>query len=265
MVSNNSYDISKQNSIPLSLEQVDKALSENQPTGIASNKLVSELMFYITPIVGLLAFVGILFYGILPTYMKMSEKISVIDSLKSEIVVLDERIRKLEIIESNINELDNVINKINEIVPEGDTQVARFAENIEITSYNTENLLSSLSTGELVLASERDVESKLKINKIPTSFSIMSNGIDGIDGIRSFFTELYKGRDFFIVEKMDLTLSQGGTVSWQGEISLTKYQFNFEKGYTKQDVYGNITENDQPEKVVVDFLKSKFVDIIISL
>jgi hypothetical protein len=86
--------------------------------------------------------------------------------------------------------------------------------------------------GEKVMA-----QTSLPLRQVPISFTTEGRFNDN----RNLFNELYQGKDFFIVEKMDvnsnidLLLSQVDL--WHGDIQLSKYQFVPGKDFIPEQAY----------------------------
>lgn len=249
------------------MNNIDNALKGDVPSDIMSNKLLDEILFFITPIISFLAFVLILVFGIIPNISGISEKTQKIDSLKAEDMQLANRITNLEKMKNDINELQTVIERIDVIVPEGNTEIVKFSQrirnaigiNMQIFANEISEpkiAMNDIKIGETTLAlSGGTAATGLKINQVPTEFTMMG----GFKRFRQFFTNLYDGSDFFVVEKMQLSYSASDR-SWNGSISLVKYQFNKDATFDAKTVYGSISEDTQPNAKVITFLQSKFID-----
>jgi hypothetical protein len=249
------------------MSNIDIALKGDVPSDIMSNKLLDEILFFITPIISFLAFVLIIIFGIIPNISGITEKTQKIDTLKAEDTQLANRITNLEKMKNDISGLRTVIERIDIIVPEGNTEIVKFSQRIRnAIGINMQNFandaaepkisMNEIKIGETTLAlSGTNVASGLKINQVPTEFTM----IGGFKRFRQFFTNLYDGSDFFVVEKMQLSYSASDR-SWNGAISLVKYQFNKDATFDAKAVYGSISEDTQPNAKVITFLQSKFID-----
>lgn len=249
------------------MKNIDTALKGDVPSDIMSNKLLDEVLFFITPIISFLAFVLILIFGIIPNISGMSEKTQKIDSLKIEDTQLSSRINNLEKMKNDINSLESVIEKIDVIVPEGTTEIVKFSQRIRnAVGINMQSFANDLSEPKIIMNEIKigetslaltgsNANSGLKINQVPTEFTMTG----GFKRFRQFFTNLYDGTDFFVVEKMQLSYNSSDR-SWNGAISLVKYQFNKDTTFDAKTVYGSISEDTQPNAKVISFLKTKFID-----
>jgi hypothetical protein len=133
--------------------------------------------------------------------------------------------------------------------------------------------LGNLDTGEAVLATTENTastatnpgtapstdtnttDSQLNVSQIPTNFTMSGRFAD----FRNFFKTLYTGKDFFVVEKMNLSLTDAQD-TWSGTVSLVKYQFTTSENFDPTAVYGKVSENSQPNSQVVQFLEKKFIN-----
>jgi len=248
------------------MSNIDSALKEAPPSDIMSNKLMNEILYYITPIISLVAFLLVIIFGVIPTFNTLINKLGTIEELKAEDTMLKQRITKMEEIKSRVADLQNVIAKINTIVPEGKTEIVKFAQRIrEEVNTNmgrfTFNLdepaitMDNIKTGELTLATSEKTTNGLKVNQVPTEFTITG----GLGRFRQFFSNLYDGDDFFVVEKMALSFDSSSR-KWNGSISLVKYQFNKESSFNAASVYGAVSENSIANQKVINFLTLKFLD-----
>jgi hypothetical protein len=248
------------------MTNIDSALKEAPPEDIMTNKLMDEILYYITPIVSFSAFILIIIFGVIPNVNTMYEKIQAVDALKTEDDTLKTRIVRLEVMRNSVTDLKDVITKIDSIVPEGKTEVVKFSQRVrEAIKLNMDEFASDsdepeikmneIKTGELTLASVNTPTVGLKINQIPTEF----NFTGGLGRFRKFFSNLYDGSDFFVVEKMQLSYNNINR-TWNGQVSLVKYQFNKDATFNAVEVYGSVGESLEPNEKVVNFVKTKFLD-----
>jgi len=252
------------------MSSIDEALKEAPPSDIMTNRVFSEVMYYITPVISILAFILIIALGLIPNAGIMNDNIQQINALKEEEAALKARVVKLNTLRSNIIKMDAIIEKINAIVPEGTTEVVRFAQKIRSAiNVNMERYegdirepplsMEDIQTGETELTTVAVKVTGLKVSQVPTEFGITG----GLQRLRQFFMNLYGGSDFFVVEKMDLVFDQVEK-EWTGDVSLVKYQFNKDPTFDAETIYGAISEDTQPNAKVLAYLESKFVENILN-
>jgi hypothetical protein len=69
---------------------------------------------------------------------------------------------------------------------------------------------------------------------------------------------MYKGVDFFVVEKMQLNIGKTDE-DWSGTVSLVKYQFSPNKAFDELLAFGRSSETLQPNPEVMSYLERKFI------
>lgn len=248
------------------MASIDEALKEPPPEDIMSARLLDDILFYIMPIISFVIFIVIVLYGVIPNATAMSDKINAVNQLKQQDLDIKERIVKLEALKNSLAGVQDVINKLDSIVPEGKTEVVKFSQRVRAaTDLNMERfvnipkekpiVMNDISTGEAELATDSGTVQGLKINQVPTEFTFTG----GFERFRQFFTNLYGGSDFFVVEEMSLSYDPINQI-WNGNISLVKYQFSKDANFIPGEVYGTISEDAQPNAEVVEFIQTKFVE-----
>ena len=249
------------------MSSIDEALKEAPPQDIMTNHILDEILYYITPIISMIAFILIIIFGVIPNATAMSEKIDTVNQLKQQDTDLKTRISKIEVIKNNLTSLNDVITKINTIVPEGKTEVVKFSQriraaiDIDMAKFDGASgekpiVMNDIRTGETELSTTAGaLGAGLKVNQVPTQFSFSG----GFERFRQFFTNLYNGPDFFVVEKMDLNYDVINQI-WNGDVSLVKYQFNTDDTFSPLTVYGSVSEDSLPNQKVVNFIETKFIE-----
>lgn len=231
---------------------------------------IKDLMFYILPIISFLVFLSVILFAVVPNLNMTLADLDELDKLAQEDVRLRTRIKNIQGLEQKKSTYKEIITKIDSIVPVGKTEVVKFTTRISETINDNGLESSDIKTGEeeyirlgdIFKEEEIPVDSKsvLGVRQIPIEFSVKGSFSD----IRNFFEELYKGQDFFVVEKMELSIQQEAVLNeqnvWVGDIVLVKYQFVPPKDFSPELAYGNITEENELDSDVIEFLNKKFVE-----
>lgn len=240
------------------------ALDEIQAKEFNLNEAFREMLFYILPILSFVFFMFIVFSAVIPSIQSMNTKMDEIDKLNTDLTTLNQRIVNIQTLATNNEKIQSTIEKINNIVPTGRTEVVKFGERISNNIAVHSLLNTTLKTGETVLvtndssttSSTTTTElnaSSLPLSEIPTKFDIQGSFSD----IRSFFISLYKGQDFFVVDKMEL--NSAGENRWFGDVSLVKYQFSPSSNFDPVKAYQSVSETSAINPQVVTFLEKKFI------
>lgn len=243
------------------------ALEEIQPKSFNLSESLKEMLFYVLPIFSFGFFLLILFGAILPTIQNITDTNAAVDSLKQQDQALKQRITTINNLSNNNAKTEEILQKINAIIPTGRTEVVKFGERID-ASIAAHSLVSNKRTiGETVLVNSSDQNtatqaqtsdtsaSVLPLSDIPTQFDIQGT----YENIRSFFIDLYKGQDFFVVDNMDLTSTSTGD-DWNGKVSLVKYQFSPSANFDPVKAFLGIDESSPLNQQVLDFLEQKFIN-----
>lgn len=249
------------------MTSIDEALKEAPPQDIMTNHILDEILYYITPIISIIAFILVMIYGVIPSATAMSQKVNDVNTLKQQDSDIKARIVRLDSLKSNLSSSQDILTKLDSIVPEGKTEVVKFSQrirddvNLNMKQFvNDSNdppiIMNDIKTGETQLSTATSAQiAGLTVNQVPTQFTFAG----GLDRFRQFFKNLYNGPDFFVVEKMDLSYDATNQ-AWNGDVSLVKYQFNKDTTFDPLKVYGAISEDTQPDQKVVNFIQTKFVN-----
>lgn len=239
------------------------SLDELSPKQITLSEVIKEISFYLLPIFGFLFFLFVFFFGVLPSIEEMSKKLDDIELLKEEDKNLTQRIQKIRDLRNDSEKNASLINKINYLVPTGRTSVVGFKDRIVLNMNNNGLVFDEIKTGEMELVNNIDISQDIEIesdptylplNQIPTTFNIKGS----YEGIRNFLNNMYlNGEDFFIVDKMELVKTDGD--NWIGEISLAKYQFTLNPLFDPVQAYFVISEDQELNPEVLDFLEKKYI------
>jgi len=242
------------------LSSIDAALQDEVPEDIMSRHLADDIVYYIAPILSMVAFLLIMIFGVIPSTSTMMEKIGQVSDLRTQSNDLNTRISKLDELQTNITGITSTLNKINTLVPEGKTEVVKFSQRISQAAQTVQSdgklttmVINEIKAGESTLTTTGVIIPGLSVSQVPVQFTFTSNRND----FESFFNNLYNGPDFFVVDEMQLSLNSK-TNLWSGEVSLVKYQFDVSSSFNPQTAYGVISENQQPNATVVNFLNSNF-------
>jgi len=254
------------------------ALDELAPKQFKLGDVLKEMLFFSLPVFSFIFFIGILFYAVIPNINDMNARLTEVNKLRQDEADLKVRIAKIRDLQANISSIQQTIDKINVIVPTGRTEVVNFGDRIVQTIVANTLLSDGYTTGESELVGNQNPAPALTVTpaatgqttqtaaadptylplyQLPAIFSVSGK----FDAIRSFFKELYKGNDFFVVDKMELTGSggpQGG--DWRGEISLVKYQFTPNPEFDPVKAYMGISESTPLNEIVMKFLQDKFIN-----
>lgn len=245
------------------------ALDELAPKQVTLNEAFQELIFYVLPILAFLFFLFVLFNGVIPSIQDMNTRLDEIEKLRVEDAALNDRIQKIRALENNINNMQAVIDKIDSLIPTGRTEVVAFGERIIANITDTGLVYDELKTGELEIVSStsyidpaalinmKDDPTYLPLYSLPTTFNVTGP----YESIRTFFINMYKGQDFFVVDEMELT--KNSDTAWSGDISLAKYQFTENPSFDPFKAYFSISEDSPLNQEVIDFLEKKYVDLVI--
>lgn len=226
---------------------------------------LKEVFFYILPIFSFVVFILILFLAIIPNISDLTTKLADIDDLKVQDKALTTRIENINKLNDSAASNQDVIDKINQIVPTGQTEVTKFAGRIMSSITANDLKYSGIASGEEVVVSSGvtvdnngnsiEEDNTLSVRKIPSKFNIKGS----FENIRKFFIQLYKGQDFFVVDSMSLV--SNGDFTWSGEISLAKYQMSESSVFDPIIAYGKISEKAELNDLVVNFIKSQFLNV----
>jgi hypothetical protein len=245
------------------MSSIDEALKEAPPQDIMTNHLLDELLYYITPVISIIAFILIMIYGVIPNASSMSDKVIAVNYLITQDTEIKARIVKLEGIKNDLTNLQTTLSEIDSIVPEGKTEVVKFSQRIrDAINLNMSSVtgpaitMNDIKTGETQLTTATGSQvAGLTINQVPTQFTFSG----GLPRFRQFFKNLYSGQDFFVVDKMNLSYD-ASSQQWYGDVSLVKYQFNVADTFNAAQIYGSVSENTNPNQKVIDFIQTKFVN-----
>lgn len=225
------------------------------------NEVVSEARFHFLPLLSVAFFALIIFVAVIPNVQKIFGTIDEIDSLKNKDKDLNARITRFEELKAQNTQMQAIIDKINVIVPTGNSEVVKFRDRISTTADLNKISLESSKSGETLTIVSQLQTGNFGIIEIPSEFNMGGP----FSGFRNFLNGLYQGTDFFVVNEMALSGVKSTTEDqWQGQLNLVKYQFFTEEGFDPTQVYATISENDNPDQSVIDFLQSKFIDNVIN-
>jgi len=238
----------------LVIEESNK--SKVQKDKVDVNEVLSEARFHFLPLLSIVFFAVIVFSAVVPNINKIFATVDEIDALKVKDKDLNTRIEKFEELRKQNAQMQEIIDKINFIVPTGQSEVVKFRERIAGSA--TTNLvgLESSKSGETLKTVSELESGNFGIIEIPSEFNISG----AFNGFRNFLNSLYQGEDFFVVNKMNLSGVTSQTENrWSGDLNLVKYQFFAEEGFDPNKVYSAVSENDNPNSEVIEFLESRFI------
>lgn len=214
------------------------------------------IKFYAIPILSMIVLMAIVFFAIIPNIKQSSQLFSKINELENENLIVQSRIDNLTAIRSQNNTRQELIDKINELVPTGKSQVVKFRQRINSSGTGNDLEIKDSKAGETINYTIVTIDN-FSLIQIPSQFIVEGK----FKNMRSFLNALYEGQDFFIVNQMGLNLAgvESGEDKWLGEFDLTKYQFFAEDEFNSINVFSNVSESQQPNQQVIDFLEQRFL------
>lgn len=225
------------------------------------SEVMSEARFHFLPLLSVAFFALIIFVAVIPNVQKIFGTIDEIDALKNKDMELNSRITRFEELKQQNIQMQAIIDKINVIVPTGNSEVVKFRDRISTTADINKITLESSKSGETLTIVSQLQSGNFGIIEIPSEFNMSGQFI----GFRNFLNGLYQGSDFFVVNEMALSgIKSTSEDQWQGHINLVKYQFFTEEGFDPTQVYATVSENENPDQSVIDFLQSKFISNVIN-
>lgn len=214
------------------------------------------MKFYALPVASTLFFVVLIAFGALPNIKKTFSYNQQLTELKDQDAQLQKRINQLVVLQSQTAENTLILEKINEIVPTGKSEVVKFRERVANNTIQQNLSLNDSKAGENINSTLVTIDN-FSLIQIPSEFNV--NG--RFPNMRQFLKKLYVGTDFFIVNKMNLSLaSEQDSTDWLGNFNLTKYQFFADEGFDSQEVFANVSELTSANQEVIDFLKERFIN-----
>ncbi|MEI7578757.1 MAG: hypothetical protein WCJ58_01810 [bacterium] len=218
--------------------------------------------FYALPIFSAAIFFGILFLAIVPTIKDMFRTVDVVDALKAEDKVLNGRIEKIIALENQNTLRASMLKAIDILIPTGNSEVVKFRDRVAKVSIQQNLLLQSANIGEQIKENSATEKNQAIVGfnlvEIPTEFNISGLFFD----FRAFLKKLYVGQDFFIVNEMKVSSAPTDTNpdNWNGDFTLTKYQFLTDQNFVGNQQFKLVSENSDPDQVVITFLQETFLN-----
>lgn len=230
-----------------------------QSKGVDYTTMMHFTKFYALPLFSLIIFLSIVFFPIRSEINKISDTRDEISDLSSQSEQLDGRIVVLEGLNTQYEQNQDIIDRINRIIPTGRTEVVKFSDNVVGTAVSVGLVVHTAKAGEIIRVNVDEQDSSYYLVEIPSEFSI-----DGPFFVfRRYLNLLYTGDDFFVVSKMDLGTSATADdqiKTWGGELNFVKYQFFADNSIDLAETFAAVSESEQPNQVVIDFLETRFID-----
>jgi hypothetical protein len=244
-----------------------------------SKDVYKAILYYSLPLISILVFFAIMGWGTVKTVREgILGRIDEIEEKEEEIDDLDDDIARLKEIQSQEARIDADLAIIDKIVPEGQTQVAKFITEIEEIALQNNLEKAKYTSGENIeeieeAISETEEETTLGIIDIPTE----SEYVASFNDIKNFLNALYSKNDFIIVKSLELQGHRArellatrqreegvqvtvdtslGIVDWTMLVTFEKYQFssNFSE-YIEENL---VDLDDEPDQDILDFIRRRF-------
>ncbi|MFW5702464.1 MAG: hypothetical protein ACOCXP_00675 [Candidatus Dojkabacteria bacterium] len=239
-------------------------------------ELEKFLKLYGVPIATLAFSVIVIIFFTLPQVNGISSTLSLISEQQDEYerlgTIRESRLRLADL--TNQQQAD--LAKIDSIIPQQQTEVVDFSEDIRrLAEQNRLNLTDSV-VGEVVTANSQspvqnplpDAPAGLELVELPADFSLSGD----FSNIQSFLSDIFGAEDFIIVKEMELIKRAQGdsegsefsleqTDSWNMDITLAKYQFRLGANTTEENVtqtYFRVPESQRPDQQVLDFMNENY-------
>ncbi len=223
----------------------------------SANDWVKNIKFYYAPLIILCVFFALVRFGVYGAISSTFDNLTKIDKLQEDVTRQNETIKTLDELRKKSGDTKNYLFYINRIVPIEQTNVSNYQTSIRnIALLNNLNVREARS-GEEILANSEDVEAKLQLIQVPTTFQIEG----GFESIKKFLTDIYNGDDFIIIEEMSFS-KDAASDRWAMEIVFVKYQFIENDGnqeVTVYDEYLRVPETIRADKFVIEFLENKYI------
>lgn len=226
---------------------------------------------YLAPAMLFIGSLLIVFYVLLPIAQDISAGMDNISVLQQQYQTQSDLKKTREKLASETNQQELALVKISSLIPETQTAVTQFRQQVGERSQNSQLQITESVFGEVVVLSTtgrgNTQPSGLELIEIPAEFTI--NG--KLNNIRRFLSGLYGSNDFIIIKKMELQkqitqttdaqFSSVTTDNWTMNIVLTKYQFKLAPGVDETKIkqyYFSIPDTVRANKEVLEFIDKTY-------
>lgn len=237
------------------------------------------LKFYLGPLILLISSIALILAAVLPLLDTTFRNIEEISKLQGDYdSLLSNRSNRQELSKVT-NDQQATLALINKLIPQAQTAVVDFSENIRTKAQQNALKLNESKVGELVTVTNDATDTtasdpnaaSLELVELPAEFSLTGK----LASIRNFLSSLYSGNDFIIIKEMKLAQSisddpnqdekdkykKPNSADWSMEIVLVKYQFRI-KGSNAADAlktyYFSVPDSARANQDVVNFINQNY-------